>query len=204
SSRRARSSSSSRWRSRRESSWRASCGATPTSPPTTASRSSSTRTGTGGTATTSRRTRTARASAASWPRSRTRRSTGTPSGTCAGTRRELTPYAAGAVEHRDGADRTSILGKAGFDFRYGLSSSVEADLTVNTDFAETEADQQQFNFGRSSLFFPEKRTFFLQRAQIFDFGSAHTTLPFFSGTIGLNSTGDVAVPIPIDACSNST
>jgi len=111
----------------------------------------------------------------------------------------LTPYGLARFESLERPSDTNLLGKAGLDFRYGVSSSTEADLTVNTDFAETEADAQQFNFGRASLFFPEKRLFFLQRAQIFDFGSVRTTLPFFSRTIGLKSTDDVAVPIPINA-----
>src|SRR5437016_6682465 len=114
--------------------------------------------------------------------------------------RSLTPYAAGVVDRRDSPRDTDLRGKAGLDFRYGLSSSTEADLTVNTDFAETEADAQQFNFGRASLFFPEKRPFFLQRSQIFAFGSSSTTLPFFSRRIGLTNV-DSASPtlIPIDA-----
>ena len=107
----------------------------------------------------------------------------------------LTPYAAGAVDHRENED-TDLLGRAGFDFRHGLTSSTEADLTVNTDFAETEADTEQFNFGRTDLFFPEKRLFFLQRSQIFAFGNVNTTLPFFSRRIGLTNV-DTAFPTPI-------
>jgi hypothetical protein len=109
--------------------------------------------------------------------------------------REVTPYVSGALDVRNGAHDTDLLGKAGFDARYGVTSAVEADLTVNTDFAETEADAQQFNFGRTSLFFPEKRAFFLQRSQIFAFGDKDTTIPFFSRRIGLSDAG----PIPIDA-----
>ncbi|HEY3125123.1 MAG TPA: carbohydrate binding family 9 domain-containing protein [Thermoanaerobaculia bacterium] len=113
--------------------------------------------------------------------------------------RSLTPYALGAVEKLESPPDTNLLGRAGFDFRYGVSSSTEADLTVNTDFAETETDAQQFNFGRTSLFFPEKRLFFLQRSQTFDFGSEHTTFPFFSRTIGLKSLDDTSVPIHLNA-----
>ena len=112
--------------------------------------------------------------------------------------RSLVPYAAGAVDHREDPGDTDLRGKAGLDFRYGLSSSTEADVTVNTDFAEAEADAQQFNFGRTSLFFPEKRLFFLQRSQIFSFGSSNTTLPFFSRRIGLKDFEDV-LPVPEDA-----
>src|SRR5713101_6016521 len=85
----------------------------------------------------------------------------------------------------------TLISCLSLDFRYGLSSSTEADVTVNTDFAETEGDTQQFNFGRTSLFFPEKRLFFLQRSQIFQFGSEHTTFPFFSRTIGLKTNKEV-------------
>ncbi len=109
--------------------------------------------------------------------------------------RSFVPFAAGAVDRRQDPTDTDLRGKAGFDFRYGLSSSTEGDLTANTDFAETEADTQQFNFGRTSLLFPEKRLFFLQRSQIFAFGSSSTTLPFFSRQIGLKSV-DETLPIP--------
>lgn len=112
--------------------------------------------------------------------------------------RSLTPYAAARLESLQNPGDTNFLPKAGLDFRYGINSSTEADLTANTDFAETEADTQQFNFGRTSLLFPEKRLFFLQRSQVFQFGSEHTTFPFFSRTIGLK-TNKEAIPIPIDA-----
>ena len=114
------------------------------------------------------------------------------------TLRELTPYAAGAIQRDDRSSNTSLLGRVGGDFRLGIGEASEADLTVNTDFAETEVDALQFNFGRTALFFPEKRQFFLQRAQTFAFGSAATTIPFFSRTIGLNGD-DPPVTIPIDA-----
>ena len=117
--------------------------------------------------------------------------------------RELTPYASGTVDRREDAGKTSLLGKAGGDFRMGLGESSEADLTINTDFAETEPDTQQFNFGRSALFFPEKRQFFLQRAQVFAFGDPATTLPFFSRTIGLNGA-DPPEEVPIDAGLKAT
>ena len=109
--------------------------------------------------------------------------------------REATPYVAGAIDRRQSPSDTDLLGRAGLDVRLGLSSAIEADVTLNTDFAETEVDQQQFNFGRTALFFPEKRPFFLQRSQIFAFGDKDTTIPFFSRRIGLS--GDE--PVPLDA-----
>ena len=112
--------------------------------------------------------------------------------------REITPFGAAVLERLSDPSNGNLLGKAGLDSRYGISSSTELDLTANTDFAETEADAQQFNFGRTSLFFPEKRSFFLQRSQIFAFGDPDTTIPFFSRRIGLKRADD-NVPIPIDA-----
>jgi hypothetical protein len=59
---------------------------------------------------------------------------------------------------------------AGLDLRWGLTDSLTFDLTVNTDFAQVEADEQRVNLTRFSLFFPEKREFFLENAGIFEFG----------------------------------
>ena len=56
--------------------------------------------------------------------------------------------------------------------KYGLTQNLTADLTYNTDFAQVEADEQQVNLTRFSLFFPEKREFFLENQGIFAFGGA--------------------------------
>ena len=61
-------------------------------------------------------------------------------------------------------------GNAGFDFKYGLTRSLIVDATYRTDFAQVEEDQQQINLTRFSLFFPEKRDFFIEGQGIFDFG----------------------------------
>ena len=94
---------------------------------------------------------------------------------------------------------------AGFDIKYGLSRSLTADVTYNTDFAQVEEDVQQVNLTRFSLFFPEKREFFLEGQGIFAFGGASVTgfgggtaandvpILFFSRRIGL-SQGQ-AVPV---------
>jgi hypothetical protein len=91
-----------------------------------------------------------------------------------------------------------------------LGSNVLASLTVNTDFAETESDARQTNLTRFDLFFPEKRTFFLQGSDIFDFGlgldsgsadpdAQVSLIPFFTRRIGLiaEEGGDL-VEVPID------
>jgi hypothetical protein len=76
---------------------------------------------------------------------------------------------------------------------------VTLDLTYNTDFADTEVDDQQINLTRFSLFFPEKREFFLENAGIFEFGfnspGTPLLLPFFSRRIGISPFGTV---VPID------
>ncbi len=73
----------------------------------------------------------------------------------------------------------------GADFKYGISSNQTLDLSVNTDFAQVEADNVQINLTRFSLFFPEKREFFLERSGLFEHGSPRFTQTFFSRRIGL-------------------
>jgi len=76
----------------------------------------------------------------------------------------------------------------GLDLKYSPSSNLALDLTVNTDFAQVEADDQQINLTRFSLFFPEKRQFFQERASTFAFNTGgFTDRLFFSRRIGLNS-----------------
>ena len=76
----------------------------------------------------------------------------------------------------------------GLDVKWGVTQGLSLDLTVNTDFAETEVDEQQVNLTRFSLFFPEKREFFLENAGIFEFGPDLGPLlkVFFSRRIGLS------------------
>ena len=73
----------------------------------------------------------------------------------------------------------------GLDVKYGINPNTVLDLTVNTDFAQVEADDQQFNLTRFSLFFPEKRKFFLERSSIFDFSMGGQNNLFYSRRIGL-------------------
>lgn len=105
-------------------------------------------------------------------------------------------------------DRT-YDGEPSLDATKRLGPNLLASLTVNTDFAETEADVRRTNLTRFDLFFPEKRTFFLQGADIFDFGLGLDTgsaepdaqvnlIPFFTRRIGLLETEGDFVEIPID------
>jgi hypothetical protein len=78
----------------------------------------------------------------------------------------------------------------GGDLKYGLTNDLTLDLTVNTDFAQVEADDQQINLTRFSLFFPEKRQFFQERAGIFEFNTGGTSRLFHSRRIGLTAEGE--------------
>jgi hypothetical protein len=74
----------------------------------------------------------------------------------------------------------------GLDFKYGLTSNLTLDLTINTDFAQVEADDLQVNLTRFSLFFPEKRLFFQERSSIFDFNFGEPNRLFYSRRIGID------------------
>ncbi|HLN21596.1 MAG TPA: DUF5916 domain-containing protein [Bacteroidales bacterium] len=76
--------------------------------------------------------------------------------------------------------------EAGADLKFGLSSNMILDLTLNTDFAQVESDDEKINLTRMALYYPEKRLFFLERASIFDFNSGGTNNLFYSRRIGLS------------------
>lgn len=107
----------------------------------------------------------------------------------AGERRRLSikPYAKGSYQlnRTDLRDDWEVDHDAGGDLRYRLRSNLVFDLTINTDFAETEVDRFQVNLTRFPLFFPEKREFFLEGKGFYDFGLAGRVEPFFSRRIGL-------------------
>lgn len=105
----------------------------------------------------------------------------------------LRPALVGGFENA-GAGTDGTL-EPSFDASQRLGSNLTAAVTVNTDFAETEVDTRQTNLTRFPLFFPEKRTFFLQGADIFQFGTGlgEGLVPFFTRRIGL--VGGQEVPI---------
>jgi hypothetical protein len=77
------------------------------------------------------------------------------------------------------------------DVFYKITPSLTGALTVNTDFSATEIDDRQVNLTRFGLFFPEKRDFFLQDSDIFEFGGLDDNgRPFFSRSIGLSALGE--------------
>jgi hypothetical protein len=74
---------------------------------------------------------------------------------------------------------------AGLDVKYNINSNLTLDLTANTDFAQVEADNQQVNLTRYSLFFPEKRMFFQERSSLFSFNLGGSSDLFYSRNIGM-------------------
>ncbi len=125
---------------------------------------------------------------------------------------EIKPYGTGAMRTDRDADvpyENDFASDVGFDAKYGVTKSLVADFTVNTDFAQVEADDQQVNLTRFSLFFPEKREFFLEGQGIFAFGGSSgrryggggdTPILFFSRRIGL----DDGFQVPIQAGARLT
>jgi hypothetical protein len=86
---------------------------------------------------------------------------------------ELMPYFLGGLENDSNTDfTTDRLSDIGLDAEVALTANLALDLTVNTDFAQVEADQEQANLTRFSLYYPEKRDFFLEGAEIFSFGGS--------------------------------
>ena len=115
---------------------------------------------------------------------------------------DIVPYGLTGLDFRETDAKTNPLLDAGFEAYYNITSNLKAALTMNTDFAQTEVDQQEINLTRFNLFYPEKRDFFLDGANYFNFGingDRHNhwntrIIPFFSRRIGLDSVGN---PIPL-------
>jgi Domain of unknown function (DUF5916)/Carbohydrate family 9 binding domain-like len=116
----------------------------------------------------------------------------------------LKPFLVGGVRNLENSrtDRsTNAVRDVGLDARYGVTAGLNLDVTLNTDFAQVEVDEQQVNLTRFGLFFPEKRDFFLENANFFTMGTGSSftstqvqTDLFFSRRIGLSETGQ---PVPI-------
>jgi hypothetical protein len=107
----------------------------------------------------------------------------------------VSPYALGRYQVGHPAPEAFTQGQAGIDIGYHVTSQLDGVLTVNPDFAEVEADTRQVNLTRFALFFPEKRPFFTDGANFFDFGLdlKEDFIPFYSRTVGL--VDDRIIPI---------
>ena len=115
---------------------------------------------------------------------------------------DIVPYALTGTNYEREDGRVRPIANAGIEAYYNITSNLKAALTINTDFAQTEVDAQEINLTRFRLFYPEKRDFFLDGSNYFNFGisgssgNSYSTrlIPFFSRRIGLDSTGN---PIPV-------
>lgn len=106
---------------------------------------------------------------------------------------DVRPY--GIVGLEDGRDqKTVVTGDLGVSASYLVTPSLKLDVTANPDFAQAEADRAQVNLTRFSLLFPEKRSFFLEGREFFEFDMGGLIRPFFSRRIGLNQDRE-SVPI---------
>src|SRR5213596_2190595 len=107
----------------------------------------------------------------------------------------VTPYALTGVERNYTIDAEARRrGELGGEVKYGVTPSLTMDLTYNTDFAQVEVDEQRTNLTRFSLFFPQKRPFFLENAGVFSAGSPQAVDLFFTRRIGIDTSGR---PVPI-------
>ena len=112
---------------------------------------------------------------------------------------KVTPYGLGSSERNYAAGTdTDFEGDVGVDAKFGVTPSLNLDLTYNTDFAQVEVDEQQINLTRFNLFFPEKRPFFLENAGNFAMGKNQAVELFFSRQIGIGPSGQI-VPILVGA-----
>ncbi|MGH9219894.1 MAG: DUF5916 domain-containing protein [Vicinamibacterales bacterium] len=101
---------------------------------------------------------------------------------------DLKPYLLGAATAAPGRSAPATIGdwNVGLDGFYNVTPSLKANFSINTDFAETEVDERRTNLTRFPLFFEEKREFFLDGANFFEFPGGNES-PFFSRRIGLTA-----------------
>jgi len=105
----------------------------------------------------------------------------------------ITPFALSGPSRRNQLDASGTAWQpqdnwtrdVGLDVKLSPSSNLVIDLTANTDFAQVEADDQQVNLTRFSLFFPERRLFFQERSELFDFSMGGSDRLFYTRRIGL-------------------
>ncbi|RLA34645.1 MAG: hypothetical protein DRR11_02375 [Gammaproteobacteria bacterium] len=106
---------------------------------------------------------------------------------------QITPYV--LAKTREGGDlpNSESNEEVGLDLKYSITPSLTLDATLNTDFAQVEVDDQQVNLDRFSLFFPEKRPFFLENAGQFTVGNPREVELFFSRRIGIEDGTQVPI-----------
>ena len=104
------------------------------------------------------------------------------------------PYGLAQYDKQDNQNAKFPL-TGGLDLKYGLRSNLVLNLTGNTDFADTDVDQVQFNLTPFKIFIPEKRQFFLENAGVFEFNLGDQDQLFFSRQIGIDPITGQQVPI---------
>jgi hypothetical protein len=97
---------------------------------------------------------------------------------------EVRPHGISGIEWVED-DSTNSVGDLGLDIDYLLTPNTKLNVTINPDFAQVESDREEVNLTRFPLFFPEKRTFFLEGQEFFDFELGEDVRPFYSRRIGL-------------------
>lgn len=97
---------------------------------------------------------------------------------------ELKPYAIAGVEMPLN-EKTKFTWNIGGDMNFLITPTLKLNITINPDFAQVESDRMQVNLTRFSLYFPEKREFFLEGKNYFNFGLGHSIQPFYSRKIGI-------------------
>lgn len=100
-----------------------------------------------------------------------------------------------SINQNSVGDATDTTPDVGGELKWAITSNTVLDFTVNTDFAQADADRQVINLSRFSVFFPERRAFFLENAELFSLGSSFAVVPFFSRRIGLDNSGQ---PLTLD------
>ncbi|MEX0912773.1 MAG: DUF5916 domain-containing protein, partial [Gemmatimonadota bacterium] len=114
----------------------------------------------------------------------------------------VTPYALASAQRIPAIDAdVRYPYEFGADAKIGITQGLALDLTLNTDFAQVEVDEQQVDLTRFNLLFPEKRPFFLENAGLFAVGSNNAAQMFFSRRIGI---GEGGAPVPIEWGSRMT
>ena len=110
------------------------------------------------------------------------------------TNLQINPY--GLVQRLEETDTDTVTEfELGGEVKWAISQSTVLDLTVNTDFAQADVDREAVNLDRFSVFFPERRQFFLENANVFNASVTNWIRPFFSRRIGLDDGGN---PLPLD------
>jgi len=103
---------------------------------------------------------------------------------------EIKPFLVGGLELVDG--KASKTGKVGGEVNFDITPTLKLNLTLNTDFAQVESDRQQVNLSRFSIYYPEKRQFFLEGKNYFDMSVGEAQL-FYSRRIGIDQNTEIPI-----------